>query len=77
MEGQLPLSNLNNVPVEGMNGFTVVSGNSMECARGAAIMAMATGSVGANEFRYFTVFPPDFKSRGIEFFAIVKRDKKE
>jgi hypothetical protein len=77
MQGQLPLSNLNDVPVEGMNGFTVVSGNSMECARGAAIMAKATGSTGANEFRYFTVFPPDFKSRGIEFFAIVRRNKKD
>jgi hypothetical protein len=77
MEGQLPLSNLNDIPVEGMEGFTVVSGNSMECARSAAIMAKATGSVGANEFRYFTVFPPAFKNRGIEFFAIVRRNTKK
>ncbi|MFA5366707.1 MAG: hypothetical protein WC333_02385 [Dehalococcoidia bacterium] len=40
-------------------------------------MAKATGSVGANEFRYFTVFPPAFKNRGIEFFAIVRRNTKK
>jgi hypothetical protein len=72
---QLPLSNLNGVPVEGMPNFIVVSGNNMNCAKGAAAIASATGSVGASQFMRYTVHPPDFKDRGIKYFAIVKRNK--
>lgn len=64
---QLPLSSLNEVPVEGIEGFVVVSGNDMETARGAAAIARATGSVGAKEFHQQAY------TNVISKFAIVKR----
>ena len=64
---QLPLSFLNNVPVEGIEGFVVVSGNNMEAARGAAAIAKATGSVGATEIHQQAYTNVIYK------FAIVKR----
>ena len=70
---QLPLSCLNGIPVEGVPNFVVISGNSMEIAKSAANIARATGSMGASEFHRNTIFPPDFKDRGIREFAIVKR----
>jgi len=74
---QLPLSNLNNIPVEGMPEWVVVSGNSMDCAIGAAIIAKATGSVGATEIRNNPVCPPTFEDTGINKFAIIKRKNHE
>lgn len=71
---QLPLSNLNDVPVEGMLNFTIISGNNMDCAKGAASIASATGSVGATQILNHTINPPEFKDRGIKYFAIVKRN---
>jgi hypothetical protein len=61
MKGQLPLSNLNDVPVEGMEDFTVVSGNSMECAKGV-------------ESIFPKEFPPQYKPEGrwINFGRITK-----
>jgi len=70
---QLPLSDLNGVPVKGMPDWIVISGNSMNCAIGAATMARATGSMGATEIHNNVVYPPDFKDTGIKEFAIVKR----
>jgi len=72
---QLPISNLNDVPVEGMPNFTVVSGNDMDCAKGAASIALATGSKGATQFMNYALYPPEFKDNGVKYFAIVKRNK--
>jgi F420-0:gamma-glutamyl ligase len=67
---QLPLSNLNNVLIE---DFIVVSGNSIECAKGAISIAKITGSKGATEIHRKVGPYPKFKNLGIQEFAIVKR----
>jgi len=72
---QLPLSNLNNISIDGYPDFIVISGNSVECAKGAIAIAKATGSLGATEIHRNMGIAPEFKNLGINKFAIVKKIK--
>ena len=68
---QLPLSTLNGVTLDEFPMYVIVSGNDIEVARAAIIMAKATGSKGASEIHRKLVTPDQLEI--IDKYAIVKK----